>query len=323
MDKPVILISGVCGDIGCSAVRALREAAAKIIGCDMRPYSPVYDLIDQFYVIPGALDRENYMKSLRKILEKEGILFFLPIPEPEIRVADEKRGELEALGIKLLLNNHLIIDNFLDKLKTAQFIESIGLRAPKTALLQEYDGDFGYPLIVKPRSGYGSKRLWKIEDNRDLDYLRLKDDGNLIVQEHIGSDLEEYTTGVFSDGKKTSSITFRRKLGFGGLSTEAVLIDDQRVEELSVKVAEAANLIGGINIQSRRVDNTFIPFEINPRLSSTLLIRKRFGFDDAMWWLHILSGKSYSYKKAYKAGRVVRSVSECYFDMVKLDHGDR
>lgn len=195
----------------------------------------------------------------------------------------------------------------------------------KVILQKKYDGSFGFPLAVKPRTGYGSKRFWKVEDSKDLDYVRTKDDGLLIVQEYIGSDSEEYTTGVFSDGKTISSIIFRRRLGLGSLSAEAILVDEPFLKNLFAKIAQATCLIGSINIQSRRLgnDNIFMPFEINPRLSSILLFRKKFGFDDAVWWLDVLLGKEYYYKKKFKSGRAIRFLSECYFDMEELEHEDR
>ncbi|MFB3883661.1 MAG: ATP-grasp domain-containing protein [Thermodesulfobacteriota bacterium] len=324
MGKPVILVSAVCGDIGCSAVRALRDAAGKIVGCDMNSYSPVLNLIDQFYNAPPASEEERYMSFLREVIKAEDIGFFLPVSDPEIKVLSLRRKEIEILGVKLLLNNRTIIDNFLDKLKTAHFIAGIGLRTPKTALLKDYDGSFGFPLVIKPRIGHGSQRLYKAENSVDLDYARSKDDGLLIAQECIGSESDEYTTGVFSDGKRVSSITFKRKLGFGSLTAEAILIESTFLENISEQIAEATHLVGSINIQSRRLnDNFFLPFEINPRLSSTLPFRRRFGFDDAVWWLDVLLGKSYSYKREFKSGRAIRYVSECYFDIERFGHENR
>ncbi|MBF0119191.1 MAG: ATP-grasp domain-containing protein [Desulfobacterales bacterium] len=316
--KPSILVSSVCGDIGCSAVRALRNVSNKIIGCDINSYSPVNHLLDKFFIAPPASDI-GYFEFVIDTIKREEIDFFLPISEPEIRAINIIREKIELMGVKLLLNNSFIIETFLDKFKTVDFINSIGYRAPRTSLLKNYDGCFGFPVVVKPISGYGSKKLWIVRDEKDFEYIRLKDDGFLIVQEYIGTHLEEYTTGVFSDGKKVSSITFRRKLGFGGLSVEAILADDPFITELSLKVAQSSNLIGSINIQSRRLinENIFVPFEINPRISSTLMFRKKFGFDDTVWWMNILSGKKYSYKRKFSSGRAIRFTSECYFDMKK------
>jgi len=319
MEKPVILISAICGDIGYSAVRALCKAARKIVGCDMKPYSPVPHHVDKFYAAPAATNTTNYMAFLKEIIIREKVGFFLPVSEPEIEVLNTRRKDIEALGVQVLLNKQNIIDTFLDKLKTVQYLESLNIEIPKTTLLSNYDGSYGYPVIVKSRKSYGSKELRKIIDLHDLEYVRKKDDGSLLIQECVGSDKEEYTTGVFSDGNIVSSITFRRKLGFGSLSIEAFLADEPFLDDLAQRIAKDTGLIGSINIQSRRVGDVFILFEINPRLSSTLLFRKKFGFDDAVWWLNVLLGKGYSYKRKFKSGRAVRCLSECYFDMEKIE----
>ena len=157
----------------------------------------------------------------------------------------------------------------------------------------------------------------------DLEYISKKNDDSLLIQECIGSNKEEYTTGVFSDGDIVSSITFRRKLGCGSMSREAILVDEPYLHNIAQHIARDMGLIGSINIQSRRVGNDFIVFEINPRLSSTLLFRKKFGFDDAVWWLNVLLGKGYYYQRKFKSGRAARSLTECYFDMEELDHEDQ
>jgi carbamoyl-phosphate synthase large subunit len=315
-DRPVILITAVCGDIGGGAVRVLRESASRLIGCDMKDGCPVSPMLDSFFKAPAASDSDKYMDFIKDIFIAEKVNVFVPISEPEIELLNERRDEIKSLGVKLLLNNQLVIENFIDKLRTVNFLNNLGIKTPRTILLKDYDGSLKYPVIIKPRRGYGSKRLWKVEDEEDLAYVRRKDDGLLIVQEHLGRVEEEYTTGVFSDGRNVSSITFRRRLGFGGLSAEAVYVESSFLEQLSEKIALSTGLCGSINIQSRRIDeNFFVPFEINPRLSSTLPFRKYFGFDDAVWWLNSLFGVTHSYIKRFKAGKVMRYVSEYYYEM--------
>lgn len=323
MERPTILISAIYGDIGCSAVRSLREVSKKIVGCDVKPYSPVSHLVDKFYEAPAATDTTGYMAFLREIILRERVGFFLPISEAEIEVLNTRRKDLESLGVKLLLNKQYVIDTFLDKLKAIQYFESLNFKVPKTMLLSDYDDSYGYPVIVKSRKSHGSKNLWKIMDLYDLEYIKKKNDGSLLIQEHIGSGEEEYSTGVFSDGSIVSSITFRRMLGFGSMSIEAILVDEPDMDNIAQRIARDMGLIGSINIQSRRVGNDFVLFEVNPRLSSTLLFRKKFGFDDAVWWLNVLFGKGYSYQRKFKSGRAARSLTECYFDMEELEHENR
>jgi len=316
MSKTIILISSIGGDIGSSAVRSLRESVDMIIGCDIANNTfPVLDIIDRFYKAPPASDTDNYIDFLKEVISKENIKGFLPISEYEIEVLKSRRNEFDDLGVRLFMNNHKILDNFLDKLKTVYYLKSINVKVPKTMLLNDYNGEFGYPVIIKPRKGCGGKGILAAECPDDLEYMSKKNDGSLIVQEYIGTDAEDYTTGVFSDGNLVSSISFKRKLGFGSLSVEAVLVNEPFLDNMAQHISKETGLIGSINIQSRRSGDVFIPYEINPRLSSTMLFRKKFGFDDAVWWLNVLFGKVYSYKVKYKSGRAVRYLSERYFDM--------
>lgn len=314
-EKTTILVSAVSGDIGYAVVQAVRPNVSRIIGCDINPDTPVRCLLDDFYKVPPASDAFNYLFAIKDIIKKEKLDFFLPISEPEIAIIHDRRQEFNGLPVKLLLNNPLILNTFLDKFETVNFLSNIGVRVPKTTTLDAYDGGFGFPVIVKARSGYGSKKLWKAEDPFDLEFIKRKHGLNYIVQEYIGTPDEEYTTGVFSDGKKISSISFKRKLGVDGTTLQAVLVRENRLHDLSCKIAEATFLTGSINVQSRLLGDTFIPFEINPRISGTILFRKHFGFDDVTWWMNVMSGGEYHYKPKYKSGRAIRYYLDCYFDM--------
>ncbi|MFA6498083.1 MAG: ATP-grasp domain-containing protein [Desulfurivibrionaceae bacterium] len=313
-NKPVILVTGVCGDIGSSAVYALNDFPSVLIGTDVQQITPVRGKLGAFYTIPGAQNVDQYIQSMLEIVERKKVLFLLPISEPEIVVISAHRAIFERLGVRLLINNEMVVENFLDKLKTSRFLEKLGVEVPKSVSLAEFDGNWDFPVIVKSKRGCGSKRLW-VAEREDIDYLRRKDEGDLIVQELVGSAEEEFTTGVFSDGDRVSSITFRRKLGYGGLSKEVVLADVPYLAELSRKIARAVKLVGAINIQSRKHGGNYLPFEINPRLSSTLLFRKKFGFDDVVWWVKVLSGESYSYQPIYRAGKALRCCAEYYYDL--------
>lgn len=316
-NKPVILISAASGDIGYSAVRSAYKRCS-VIGCDVKAYTPVDDLLLRFYQAPSATETVTYIDFITELIDKHKIDFFLPISEPEIDVVNVHRERLGQTGAKLLINDKFVVDTFLDKLDTSLFLKSLGIKVPKTALLQNYDApSFGFPLIVKPRKGYGSRRLFKALTAEDLEYVRKKDNGTLIVQEYVGSEDEEYTTGIFSDGKNVSSISFKRRLGADGTTLEAILVSETRLGDLSRHIAEAINLKGFINLQSRRIENVYVPFEVNPRISGTLLFRKKFGFDDIKWWMDILCGRQYSYMPKYESGVAFRYYSEGYYDLKK------
>lgn len=318
MSKPAVLITAIGGDIGQSIARALGGARHRLVVTDARPVLLPRRLAHRFHQIAPADRTSEYFQDVGAIVRKEKIRFFIPVSEPEIGLLSRHRGELSSLRVRTLLNNQKTVECFSDKLKTAEHLAAIGVRAPETFLLERYDGRLGFPLIVKARFSCGSRRRWIVQKPLDLEHVSSQDDGTFIAQEYLGSDDEEYTTGIFSDGRKVSSITFRRRLGFGGISAEATLADEPFLEELAETVAASVDLFGSINVQSRKVGREFIPFEINPRLSSTLLFRKRFGFDDCRWWMNALAGKPYRYRRLYRSGRCIRHLTESYLEMKRV-----
>ncbi len=309
MEKRV-LVSAAGGDIGLAVMKSLSAAGMSVVSCDMNE-CPIVG--HQFFRVPSASDSAAYIKAINSIVAENRIGCFIPVSEPEVQAVSMNRSALPS--VMLGVNNAKTVEVFSDKYKTAEFLKALDIPVPKTFGLNEYKDQLSFPFIVKARSGCGSKSLWIARDIDDVDYLKNKDDGNLIAQELIGDASEEYTTGIFSDGVRVDSITFRRRLGFGGVTIDAELIDCQVLKKMAEIIARATHLIGSINLQTRKRGDRYFPFEINPRLSSTLLIRKKFGFDDAVWWVKTLAGEGYSYKQKYSKGRVIRSLKESYFDM--------
>jgi len=313
MKKTTVLVTAACGDVGASTVRSLQqEGIYDLVGTDISSYCPVLDELCHFFCVSSA-HSPNYIYDLLDICKKTGSKFILPISEQEIAVLSTKRKVFSDHGIHLVINAEKVLDTFFDKQKTSEFISKCGFSTPKSVPLSGYDGSWGFPLIVKSKSGCGSKRLWTAQDENDLSYLKLRDGGELLVQQLIGSADEEFTTGVFCDGQRCESITFQRILGFGGLSRFVKFVEEPYLEEMSKRIAEKINLVGAINIQTRKLGKEFLPFEVNPRLSSTVMFRTLFGFADAHWWIQSFIGHSFHFTK--KGGSVgIRCLVEKVFD---------
>ncbi len=310
-----ILVSAIGGDIGTSIARSLRSENWSILGCDIRSIPKASLDCDAFFVVPPAQEEKSYVRELLTLLVREKIDFFIPVSEPEICAVNANRAVFQSTNVGLAINNPLILDNFLDKYRTACFLNSLGVPVPKTVLLSEDHSALSFPFIAKLRSGSGSRKLRIIRSQQDLSAIP-SDGEEWILQEYLDAPNDEFTTGIFSDGNAVASISFRRRLGFGGLTSEAELVNDPRLEALALKIAGAVALKGCINLQTRLIRGQYIPFEINPRLSSTLLFRKRFGFDDACWWIQMLMGKTFQYHPRYRAGCAIRTLGEAYYNML-------
>jgi carbamoyl-phosphate synthase large subunit len=313
--KKKALVTGIGGDIGQSVIKCLRDARypLAVYGCDMDPYAAYRNQVKKFLVAPSASGASRYLDFIARSVNREGIDYIFPVSEPEIAVLNSSPERFNG-RVKIFALSRKITEVFFDKYDTVMFLKRHGLPYPKTALLEEYAGDFGFPLIVKPRRGSGGKRNHLVKNKKELQLIK-SIEKNAIAQEVIGTDEEEYTGAVFSDKKQVYSIFFRRKLGYGSLTKTAELVDCPALTALAKDVAKATGLEGSMNIQLRRSDGTYIPFEINPRFSSTVYIRSVFGFQDVKWWIDLHEGRAVKYRPLYKAGVAVRSINEVFYNL--------
>lgn len=311
-----ILVTGIGGDIGIGITKILNEIKYHntLVGCDTNKYPANKLNVHYFYSAPSAYNKKQYLNFIKEICSIHDINLIIPSSEIEIKTLSENIFFIEE-KIKILINNDQIINIFMDKLKTIEFFRANKIMHPKTYDIKNYNNQLEYPFLLKDKFTQGSKGVVKIEDIDDFNYYKKKYP-NSIIQEIIGNDRNEFTIGVFSDGNKVYSIAFQRELGYGSLSKFVKRISDSKIEDLTKRIASIINLKGSINIQVRKNDNgEYIPFEINPRLSSTLAFRHYFGFKDLKWWIDFLYGSSLDYEPKYYNGIGVKTVSEVYFDL--------
>lgn len=314
-----ILVSAVGGDLGQSVIKCLRVSGYDpyVMGCDMNPYAGGRADVDEFFQAPPVKKEEKYRDFLLQTIEEKKINYVFLLSDVEISFLNSRRQLFSQNKAVFVLGDKHIIDTFMDKYKTVEFLKTRGMPFPETYLPSQYKNQLSFPLILKRRRGSGGQDLFKVKDPGELEFY-LGRYNDMIIQEYLPGKDNEYTAGLFSDGKTDYTITFRRTLAPGGFSQHVELVSDAKITEFPVKIAAALDFKGSLNVQFRQTEKGCIPFEINPRFSSTVFLRHTFGFKDVMWSLDLWEGKSVFYSPCYKRGVAVRKFSETFFDMEKV-----
>lgn len=170
-----------------------------------------------------------------------------------------------------------------DKFKTAEFLKKENLPFPKTFLASDIKTIDSFPVILKSKTGSGSKSIYKINTLDEFLFYTKNNTDDFVVQEFITEENGEYTCGLFRSSQgEIRSLIFKRELQ-GGYSGYGEVVENLAISSLLEKLAVKLNLIGSINVQLRITDKTPMIFEINPRFSSTVLYRHLFGFQDLLW----------------------------------------
>lgn len=169
----------------------------------------------------------------------------------------------------------------LDKFVFANALSKAGLNVPDTRLLQDFDG-MPYPFIAKPRTGRGSRSVFRVErPGQVAAYLEM---GGQDAAHYIAQALAkgtEYTVCVHADesGELRTIIPVRVDIK-RGITISATA---ERCEPIFNYVVEFQNIFrpkGIYNLQCILDGSGKVwPFEINPRVSTTFCLALRCGFD--------------------------------------------
>ena len=279
-----ILVTGCGGDIGQSIGKILLKSnyTKNLFGIDISDKNAAQFIYPNFSVgLPYT--HPDYLKELELFVKENVIDIIIPIAEPELRFFSNKNILDSIGGAKMITASSLALEIGFDKFKTAEFLKKEGFPFPETFLAKDKKVIDSFPVILKSKTGSGSKDIHKINTLNEFLFYTRNNIEDYVVQEYITDKNGEYTCGLYRSSKgEIHSIIFKRELT-GGYSGYGEVIENKDITNLLEVLAVKLNLLGSINVQLRMTENMPKIFEINPRFSSTVYYRHLFGFKDLIW----------------------------------------
>lgn len=258
----------------------------KVVATDMQLSAPALQVADVKLQVPAVYDPE-YVNITLNICKEQKIDALLSLNDLELPILSENKYRFEELGVKVIVSSPEVIDIAFDKYKTAQWVESLGLVAPKTYVRLEdakkalAAGEIEFPLFMKPRWGSGSIGLESIADMEELDIyynlLMKKIKKTILATASVGDEyimIQEKLTGsefgldIMNDlNGKNVAVSVKQKLAMrAGETDKAVTVDLPEVREMGRKIGEALGHIGNLDVDiMQRADGAYCVLELNPR----------------------------------------------------------
>lgn len=258
----------------------------KIVATDMQLSAPALQAADVKIQVPAVYD-PMYIDITLNICKEQKIDALLCLNDLELPILAENKARFEALGVKVIVSDPEVIDIAFDKYKTAQWVESLGLNAPKTyvtlASAKEAlaKGEIAFPLFMKPRWGSGSIGLETIDDMKELDiyyHLLMKKikktilatasvgDEYIMIQEKLTG--KEFGLDVMNDLQGNNvAVSVKQKLAMrAGETDKAITVDIPEVYEMGRKIGESLKHIGNLDVDiMQRANGDYCVLELNPR----------------------------------------------------------
>lgn len=258
----------------------------KVVATDMQLSAPALQVADVKLQVPAVYD-PKYIDITLQICKEQKIDALLSLNDLELPLLAENKARFEAEGVKVIVSDPKVIDIAFDKYKTAQWVESLGLKSPKTFVRLEdakralQTGELVFPLFMKPRWGSGSIGLETIADMEELNIyynlLMKKVKKTILATASVGDEyimIQEKLTGnefgldVMNDLKGNHvAVSVKQKLAMrAGETDKAVTLDLPEVREIGRKIGEALKHIGNLDVDvMQNAKGEYCVLELNPR----------------------------------------------------------
>ena len=262
------------------------SADDQIIATDMQLSAPALQAADVKVQVPAVYD-PKYIDITLDICRKYKVDALLCLNDLELPILAENKEKFVEIGVTVIISDPEVIDICFDKYRTAQWVESLGLNAPKTyvtlASTKEAlaKGEVSFPLFMKPRWGSGSIGLETVEDMEELDayyYLLMKKikksilanasvgDEYIMIQEKLGG--KEFGLDVMNDlDGNNVAVSVKQKLAMrAGETDKAITIDLPEVCEMGRKIGQNLRHVGNLDVDvMQRANGDYCVLELNPR----------------------------------------------------------
>lgn len=258
----------------------------KVVATDMQLSAPALQVADVKLQVPAVYD-PKYVDTTLQICKEQKIDALLSLNDLELPILAENKARFEAEGVKVIVSDPSVIDIAFDKYKTAQWVESLGLKSPKTyvrlvdAKRALETGELHFPLFMKPRWGSGSIGLESIADMEELDIyyhlLMKKIKKTILATASVGDEyimIQEKLTGsefgldVMNDLEGNNvAVSVKQKLAMrAGETDKAVTLDLPEVREIGHRIGTALKHIGNLDVDVMQNDKgEYCVLELNPR----------------------------------------------------------
>jgi carbamoyl-phosphate synthase large subunit len=270
----------------------------RIIGTSNTPFTPAFSACDLGVLMPDIAS-VSYIPTVIRLCQEQDVTGLLSFFDPDVDSLSRHRDELRAIGVVPIVPSPEVSAICFDKYRTFLFLREKGWEAPETFIDLEQarmalnDSTATYPLVIKPRCGFGSQNLFYARNGRELEvFFHYAPD--MLIQEKLQG--TEYHLDICAglDGKVLSVVPKRKITMRDGETDQAETSDDPALIDVGVAIGVQLGklgLVGPLDVDLFVRDKRILILELNPRFGGGYPLAHRAGADFPRLILKMIRGE--------------------------------
>lgn len=235
----------------------------RIFGTGNAPWTPGFTACDAAFLLPD-IGAPGYVEAVLTLCREQSIDALLSFHDLDVRTLAQHGPAFVALGVHLLLPSAEIAEIALDKYRMFTFLSDAGIPTPHTVLSMAEAEPLGFPVVVKPRRGSGSRDTFIARSRAQLE-LSFEDAPDMIIQEYVaGTEFDIELCGDL-DGEVIGFSSWIKHQSRHGETERAETFRDPAVFDFGIRLGRLMRVAGPMDIDLIRRDGVAFVLECNPR----------------------------------------------------------
>ena len=223
---------------------------------------------DKSYIVPSIKNEHEYIEKLLDICKTEKVELLLSFYDYDVYVLSKYLDDFGEIGVTPVISSRAINTIAFDKIATFDFLTNKGFYTPWTLRSEEIEtkGIPSYPVIVKPRFGFGSNALSLAHNKEEVDFfLKYYNKEEMMVQEFIEG--AEYSFDILNDfhGRAVTAVVKRKMFMRSGETDQGYAIKREHLQDWALKLGNALGHTGPLDVDFFLKDGQPYILELNPR----------------------------------------------------------
>jgi FMN phosphatase YigB (HAD superfamily)/carbamoylphosphate synthase large subunit len=269
----VLVVSGG-GFQGLSLVKALRAVTGiRILVADCYAENVTRYFADAFFLVPLLKEEQAFLDFVLDLCGRESVTAVFASTEYELELLARHRDAFAAEGATVYVSDISLLELARDKLLFYRWLLSENLPC-LPCYAEPHDKNAVFPLIGKPRGGWGGRNLHILADRDAVSTISIDENDKFVWQPCL-EEFDEYSVdfSVNVTGE-ISPLGFRRRIrSMGGFAILCEPGAPKNVREAAQRVLERLALLGArgpMNLQILQVGDTCWVSDLNPRAGTSM-----------------------------------------------------